>query len=73
MLSRALGLDPRERLDGLLQRMRYGYGTPPVFQPAIRESSTEAECELGREINGRGTWQTPRGTRVVILATKHCI
>lgn len=48
MLSRALGLDPRELLDGLLKRMHYGYGAPPVFQPAVRELSTECEREFER-------------------------
>ena len=32
MVARALGLDPRELLDALLERMRYGRGAPPVFQ-----------------------------------------
>jgi transcriptional regulator with XRE-family HTH domain len=48
MLSRSLGLDPRELLDGLLKRMHYGYGAPPVFQPSVRELSTESEREFKR-------------------------
>lgn len=46
MLSRAVGLDPRELLDGLLKQMHYGYGAPPVFQPKLRDPSTEAEREF---------------------------
>jgi transcriptional regulator with XRE-family HTH domain len=46
MLSRSLGLDPRELLDGLLKRMHHGYGAPPVFQPSVRELSTESEREF---------------------------
>lgn len=34
MLARALGLDPRELLDQLLERMHYGRGAPPVIQPS---------------------------------------
>jgi transcriptional regulator with XRE-family HTH domain len=48
MLSRSLGLDPRELLDGLLKRLHYGYGAPPVFQPSVRELSTESEREFKR-------------------------
>jgi hypothetical protein len=48
MLSRSLGLDPRELLDGLLKRMHYGYGAPPVFQTSVRELSTESEREFKR-------------------------
>lgn len=33
MLARSLGLDPRELLDKLLEKMHYGRGVPPVFQP----------------------------------------
>ena len=36
MLARALGLDPRELLDALLERMHYGRGAPPVFQRPLR-------------------------------------
>lgn len=32
MLARSLGLDPRELLDGVLEKMRYGRGAPPIFQ-----------------------------------------
>jgi transcriptional regulator with XRE-family HTH domain len=46
MLSRSLGLDPRELLDGLLKRMHYGYGAPPVFQPSVQELSTESQHEF---------------------------
>jgi DNA-binding XRE family transcriptional regulator len=48
MLSRSLGLDPRELLDGLLKRLHYGYGAPPVFQPSVQERSTESEREFKR-------------------------
>lgn len=48
MLARALGLDPRELLDGLLKGMHYGYGAPPVFQPPVREPSAESEREFER-------------------------
>lgn len=48
MLARALGLDPRELLDGLLKQMHYGYGAPPVFQPDVREPSTESDREFER-------------------------
>ncbi len=45
MLARALGLDPRELLEALLERMHYGKGAPPVFQPPIRNASKHAEME----------------------------
>ena len=32
MLARSLGLDPRELLDGLLEKMHYGRGAPPGFR-----------------------------------------
>lgn len=48
MLSRALGLDPRELLDGLLKGMHYGFGAPPVFQSPVREPSAESEREFER-------------------------
>lgn len=31
---------------GILKRMHYGYGAPPVFQPAVRELATECEREF---------------------------
>lgn len=48
MLSRALGPDPRELLDGVLKRMHYGYGAPPVFQRVAREFSAESERKFER-------------------------
>jgi hypothetical protein len=32
MLVRALAIDLRELLEGVLDKMRYGRGAPPVFQ-----------------------------------------
>lgn len=48
MVARALGLDPRELLDVLLERMHYGRGAPPVFQGPPHGRPSEAELEYQR-------------------------
>ena len=48
MVARALGLDPRELLDVLLERMHYGRGAPPVFQGPPQGRLSEAELEYQR-------------------------
>ena len=48
MVARALGLDPRELLDALLERMHYGRGAPPVFQGPPQGRLSEAELEYQR-------------------------
>ena len=48
MLARSLGMDPRELLDTLLERLHYGRGAPPVFQGPPHGTLTEAEREYQR-------------------------
>lgn len=48
MVARALGMDPRELLDALLERMHYGRGAPPVFQGPPQGRLSEAELEYQR-------------------------
>ncbi len=48
MVARALGLDPRELLDAVLERMHYGRGAPPVFQGPPQGRLSEAELEYQR-------------------------
>ena len=48
MLVRALGLDPRELLDALLERMHYGRGAPPVFQRPTPGALTKGQLEYRR-------------------------
>ena len=70
MLSGAPGLDPRELLDGLLQRMHYGHGAPPVFQPSLRGPSLESELEFAKlmgAVRGKHTevGRVPLASRLV--------
>jgi transcriptional regulator with XRE-family HTH domain len=48
MVARSLGMDPRELLDALLERMHYGRGAPPVFQGPPQGRLSEAELEYQR-------------------------